>query len=126
MIINVAEIYASITICKCCSYIYMTPMEVNAYANFGMCHRGEPVWPGVSAPPQGILLDTPESIRRHARLIDINAVRSRAMKLIKRPTPFAIPAISLSLSLFSASFIHNHFVVLYKEFSFLFKDKNTR
>jgi uncharacterized membrane protein len=44
-----------------------------------MCHRGEPVWPGVSAPPQGILLDTPESIRRHARLIDINAVRSRAM-----------------------------------------------
>ncbi|MGA7485402.1 MAG: urate hydroxylase PuuD [Xanthobacteraceae bacterium] len=44
-----------------------------------MCHRDEPVWPGVHAPPQGILLDTPESIRRHARLIEINAVRSRAM-----------------------------------------------
>jgi uncharacterized membrane protein len=44
-----------------------------------MCHRGEPVWPGISTPPQGILLDTPESIRRHARLIEINAVRSRAM-----------------------------------------------
>jgi uncharacterized membrane protein len=44
-----------------------------------MCHRSEPVWPGVSTPPQGILLDTPESIRRHARLIEINAVRSRAM-----------------------------------------------
>ena len=44
-----------------------------------MCHRDEPVWPGVHAPPQGILLDTPASIRRHARLIEINAVRSRAM-----------------------------------------------
>jgi uncharacterized membrane protein len=44
-----------------------------------MCHRDEPVWPGVHAPPQGIVLDTPASIRRHARLIEINAVRSRAM-----------------------------------------------
>jgi uncharacterized membrane protein len=44
-----------------------------------MCHRDEPVWPGVHTPPQGIVLDTPASIRRHARLIEINAVRSRAM-----------------------------------------------
>ena len=44
-----------------------------------MCHRGEPVWPGGQHAAPGILLDTPESIRRHARLIEINAVRSRAM-----------------------------------------------
>jgi uncharacterized membrane protein len=44
-----------------------------------MCHRNEPVWPGLSAPPKGVVLDDPESIRRHARLIEINAVRSNAM-----------------------------------------------
>ena len=44
-----------------------------------MCHRDEPLWPGVLAPPKGVVLDNPESMRRHARLIEINAVRSRAM-----------------------------------------------
>jgi uncharacterized membrane protein len=44
-----------------------------------MCHRNEPVWPGVHRPPQGVVLDDPDSIRRHARLIEINAVRSSAM-----------------------------------------------
>ncbi|HXL47973.1 MAG TPA: urate hydroxylase PuuD [Xanthobacteraceae bacterium] len=48
-------------------------------ARCSMCHRNEPVWPGVSTPPQGVVLDDPESIRRHARLIEINAVRSSAM-----------------------------------------------
>jgi uncharacterized membrane protein len=38
-----------------------------------------PVWPGVNSPPNGVLLDSPENIRRHARLIEINAVRSHAM-----------------------------------------------
>jgi uncharacterized membrane protein len=33
----------------------------------------------VHAPPNGVVLDDPESIRRHARLIEINAVRSHAM-----------------------------------------------
>jgi len=37
------------------------------------------VWPGVSAPPKGVVLDDPASIRRHAGLIEINAVRSNAM-----------------------------------------------
>ena len=29
--------------------------------------------------PSGVVLDDPENIRRHARLIEINAVRSHAM-----------------------------------------------
>jgi uncharacterized membrane protein len=44
-----------------------------------MCHMNEPVWPGVHGPPKGVLLDGPENIRRHAHLIEINAVRSHAM-----------------------------------------------
>jgi uncharacterized membrane protein len=44
-----------------------------------MCHRDEPLWPGVHAAPKGLVLDNPASMRRHARLIEINAVRSRAM-----------------------------------------------
>ncbi len=44
-----------------------------------MCHVEGPVWPGVHAPPNGVVLDSPGSIRRHARLIEINSVRSNAM-----------------------------------------------
>ena len=44
-----------------------------------MCHIEGPVWPGIHAPPKGVVLDGPEAIRAHARLIDINAVRSSAM-----------------------------------------------
>jgi uncharacterized membrane protein len=44
-----------------------------------MCHMDGPVWPGVHGPPKGVLLDGPENIRRHAHLIEINAVRSNAM-----------------------------------------------
>jgi uncharacterized membrane protein len=44
-----------------------------------MCHAAEPVWDGIAAPPQGVLLDSPEQIRLHAKLIDIVAVRSNAM-----------------------------------------------
>jgi uncharacterized membrane protein len=44
-----------------------------------MCHMNEPIWPGVHSPPKDVLLDDTENMRRHARLIDINAVRSRAM-----------------------------------------------
>src|SRR5262249_32421000 len=44
-----------------------------------MCHGPEPVWPGVHAPPKGVVLDDPDNIRRHAHLIEINAVRSNAM-----------------------------------------------
>src|SRR5262249_58849333 len=33
-----------------------------------MCHRHEPVWPGVHAPPKGVVLDHPDNMRRHAHL----------------------------------------------------------
>src|SRR5262249_31495635 len=48
-------------------------------ARCSMCHRHEPVWPGVHAPPKGVVLDDADNIRRHARLIELNAVRSNAM-----------------------------------------------
>jgi uncharacterized membrane protein len=44
-----------------------------------MCHAAEPVWDGIPAPPEGVMLDSPEQITLHARLIDIVAVRSLAM-----------------------------------------------
>jgi uncharacterized membrane protein len=44
-----------------------------------MCHAAEPVWDGIAAPPQGVLLDSPEQIRLRAKLIEIVAVRSNAM-----------------------------------------------
>jgi uncharacterized membrane protein len=44
-----------------------------------MCHMDEPVWPGVRVTPNNVLLDSLENMRRHAALIEINAVRSRAM-----------------------------------------------
>ncbi|MFZ0606211.1 MAG: urate hydroxylase PuuD, partial [Xanthobacteraceae bacterium] len=44
-----------------------------------MCHATQPVWEGIPAAPKGIMLDTDERIRIHATLIDIVAVRSRAM-----------------------------------------------
>jgi uncharacterized membrane protein len=44
-----------------------------------MCHAKEPVWDGIVTAPRGVRLDSPEQIRLHARMIAINAVRSRAM-----------------------------------------------
>lgn len=44
-----------------------------------MCHGETVVWRGIAAAPKGLLLDTPERIRAHARLIELVAVRSDAM-----------------------------------------------
>ena len=44
-----------------------------------MCHMPEPVWDGVGTPPKGVMLDTPERIRLHARQIYVQAVMTRAM-----------------------------------------------
>ena len=35
-----------------------------------MCHAAEPVWDGIAAAPEGVLLDSDEQIRMHAPLID--------------------------------------------------------
>lgn len=44
-----------------------------------MCHAQEPVWEGVAVPPKGVMLDTPERIRLHARDIALQAVMTHAM-----------------------------------------------
>jgi uncharacterized membrane protein len=44
-----------------------------------MCHAAEPVWDGIPAAPKGVMLDSDEQIRLHAKLIDAFAVHSQAM-----------------------------------------------
>jgi len=44
-----------------------------------MCHGEAVGWPGIAAAPKGLMLDTPERIRLHARSIDLASVRSDAM-----------------------------------------------
>lgn len=44
-----------------------------------MCHAGAPVWATVAAAPKGVRLDDADHIRRQARAIELNAVRSSAM-----------------------------------------------
>ena len=44
-----------------------------------MCHAAEPVWAGISVAPKGVLLDTPDRIKAHAREIAVAAVWSSAM-----------------------------------------------
>jgi uncharacterized membrane protein len=44
-----------------------------------MCHADEPVWAGIQVAPRGVRLDTPEEIARHAHVIRVQAVMSRAM-----------------------------------------------
>jgi len=44
-----------------------------------MCHAAEPVWDGIPAAPKGIMLDSDDQIRTHAKLIELFAVRSQAM-----------------------------------------------
>ena len=44
-----------------------------------MCHMREPVWAGILSPPGGVVLDSADDIQRHARLIELYAVRSDAM-----------------------------------------------
>ncbi len=44
-----------------------------------MCHAAEPVWEGVPRPPKGVVLETPEQIRRQARAIALQAVHTDAM-----------------------------------------------
>ena len=44
-----------------------------------MCHAAEPVWLGIIRPPHGVMLDTPERIKAHARQIALAAAWSNAM-----------------------------------------------
>ncbi len=44
-----------------------------------MCHAAAPLWPGVTWPPKGVLLDTPDKIKAHRRNIALQAVWTSAM-----------------------------------------------
>ncbi len=44
-----------------------------------MCHAAEPGWDGITWPPRGVILETPEDIARHARQIYLQAGLSTAM-----------------------------------------------
>jgi len=44
-----------------------------------MCHAAEPVWDGILTAPKGVLLDSPDHIRKNARLIGRNAAWANAM-----------------------------------------------
>ncbi len=44
-----------------------------------MCHATQPAWPGLAVAPKGVMLDTPDRIRRHAEQIDLQAVLTHAM-----------------------------------------------
>jgi uncharacterized membrane protein len=44
-----------------------------------MCHAAEPLWPGIAAPPKGVMLDHPELIRLQARQIYLQAAATDAM-----------------------------------------------
>ena len=45
------------------------------------CHAAAPTEPGYTAPPAGVVFDTPEHVREHAPHIDEMAVQSHAMPL---------------------------------------------
>ncbi|MCF4164052.1 urate hydroxylase PuuD [Zavarzinia compransoris] len=44
-----------------------------------MCHTAEPVWEGVHVAPKGVVLDTPEAVRKHADQIFVASVWTHAM-----------------------------------------------
>lgn len=44
-----------------------------------MCHAAEPLWEGLTVPPKGVMLETPDQIRAHARAIGMQAVQTHAM-----------------------------------------------
>jgi uncharacterized membrane protein len=44
-----------------------------------MCHAADPVWAGIVRPPHGVMLDTPERIKAHARQIALASAWSSAM-----------------------------------------------
>jgi uncharacterized membrane protein len=64
-----------------------SPAVAPAFANVeeivlsrcSMCHAAEPVWDGILTAPKGILLDSPDHIRKNARLIGRNAAWANAM-----------------------------------------------
>lgn len=57
----------------------MAEVENVVLSRCSMCHAAEPLWEGITVAPKGVLLETPEQIRLHARTIETQVVRSHAM-----------------------------------------------
>jgi uncharacterized membrane protein len=57
----------------------MAQVEEIVLSRCSMCHAAEPVWASIVTAPKAILLDSPDHIRRNARLIGRNAAWSNAM-----------------------------------------------
>ena len=61
------------------SAVTFAQVEEIVIGRCSMCHAAEPVWMGIVRPPHGVMLDTPERIKAHARQIAVAAVWSSAM-----------------------------------------------
>jgi uncharacterized membrane protein len=59
--------------------VAFTEVENIVLSRCSMCHAAEPLWEGIVAPPKGVRLDTPETIRRHAPEIQRQATLTHAM-----------------------------------------------
>jgi uncharacterized membrane protein len=59
--------------------VTFTQVEEIVISRCSMCHAAEPVWTGIVRPPHGVMLDTPQRIKAHAREIAMAAVWSSAM-----------------------------------------------
>jgi uncharacterized membrane protein len=54
-------------------------VEAIVLGRCSMCHAAEPLWPGIAAPPKGVILDHPELIRLQADAIYLQAAATDAM-----------------------------------------------
>lgn len=57
----------------------MAEVENVVLSRCSMCHAAEPLWEGIAVAPKGVLLETPEQIRAHARAIETQVVWTHAM-----------------------------------------------
>jgi uncharacterized membrane protein len=54
-------------------------VEAIVLGRCSMCHAAEPLWPGITMPPKGVVLDHPRLIQLHAREIYLQAAATDAM-----------------------------------------------
>jgi uncharacterized membrane protein len=53
--------------------------EAVVAARCSMCHAAEPLWPGMTWAPKGVILDTPGKVRAHRKDIALQAAWTSAM-----------------------------------------------
>ncbi|WP_210484757.1 urate hydroxylase PuuD [Microvirga antarctica] len=75
--VNQAEIPAVVTTATVAASFNAATSAIQTRC--AMCHAGDPSWEGIAIAPKGIVLDTPEAIRRHADIIRVQSVLTHAM-----------------------------------------------